>query len=110
MGAIDSMFLAMVNTMVATSDNKGVFSYDTVLLVNYINSLKIQTDNMDVVNVSWASLGEQSKVFEIYVDGYMHLQEIIRLYQQLLYNNIKSLDTITKNMLKLDVELAKQLK
>lgn len=110
MGTIESTFLGLVHGTAVASDNKGVFSYNTIWLVNILYSLKAQADNVDVANVSWESSGEHSKVFDMYVDGYMQLQEIVRLYQQLLYNDIEAINTISKNMLKLDSELAKKLK
>ncbi|MBQ8327756.1 MAG: hypothetical protein IJX86_11880 [Lachnospiraceae bacterium] len=80
-------------------------NYDNLVFLEAVGSLQTTTDNMDVTSISWETMGEQSAVFDAYLEGYKQLRLIMELYQDLLYKDISALGAVGFEMLKKDFEL-----
>ena len=58
--------------------------------------------NIDVTKDIWETMGENSKVFDIYLAQYMQLQEIFQKYQELVRRDVEDIKAIGAELTKMD--------
>lgn len=77
-----------------------------VVFVSAISSMRDAADGISTQAESWTSMGENSTVFEEYLNQYAQLQSIFLTYQRLLYKDIKAIEIIGDKISEADERIA----
>ena len=77
-----------------------------VAFVGALTSMRKAANQINTTTEGWDSMGEQSSVFEEYLEQYAQLQSIMLSYQQLIEKDIDAISDIADNILKVDKLLA----
>lgn len=73
-----------------------------VAFVGALTSMRKAANQINTTTEGWDSMGEQSSVFEEYLEQYAQLQSIMLSYQQLIEKDIDAISKIGVSMLKVD--------
>lgn len=80
----------------------GQIGMNRVLFVSAVSQMKKAANNFTVTAEKWTDLGENSKVFDVYLGGYVQLHKIFEKYQQLALKDIDAIDAIRNELEEMD--------
>lgn len=84
----------------------GQIGMNRVLFVSAISQMKRAANNFTITAEKWTDLGENSKVFDVYLGAYAQLHKIMEKYQQLALKDIEAINAIRNELEKMDNTLA----
>lgn len=73
-----------------------------VAFVGALVSMRRAANQINTTTEGWDSMGEQSSVFEEYLEQYAQLQAVLLSYQNLILKDIDAISKIGVSMLKVD--------
>lgn len=73
-----------------------------VAFVGALVSMRRAANRINTAAEGWDSMGEQSSVFEEYLEQYARLQAVMLSYQQLIQKDIDAIGRIGISMVKVD--------
>lgn len=71
-----------------------MISMDQIAFVGAVASMKSAANQMNTVIDGWASMGEETQVFDEYVRQFKQIQLIMRKYQSLLKKDVEAINKI----------------
>ena len=77
-------------------------SINRLKFVSAIASMRMAIHLLDDEKKNYETAGEKSEAFDMYVEGFMQLQNIIRDYKELVKKDIESINSIGKEVMKMD--------
>lgn len=80
-------------------------SLDKLMFVSAIANLQTKVNNVNVSYPGWESQGENSRVFEKYIDGFCQLYSIMNLYQKLVNKDIDAMRSVCEELDAMDLRL-----
>ena len=82
-----------------------LISMNNVLFACAIVTLQSKVDRVNYTCTGWTSQGENSKVFDLYYEGFRQLHAIMFSYQKLVNKDIEAMRTMCKELNAMDVRL-----
>ncbi len=73
-----------------------------VAFVGALTSMRKAANQINTTTEGWDSMGEQSSVFEEYLEQYAQLQAVLLSYQNMILKDIDAISKIGVSMLKVD--------
>lgn len=80
-------------------------SLDKLVFVSAIANLQTKVNNVNVSYPGWASQGENSYVFDQYIDGFNQLYTIMSAYQRLVNKDIDAMRSVCEELNAMDLRL-----
>lgn len=78
---------------------------DKVLFTSALFSMDLSARNITAYAENWSSMGENSKVFDLYLEKYEQLQTIIQKYRQLALRDISEIRKVGTEIIDIDCKL-----
>lgn len=83
----------------------GVIGLNKVLFASALFWMKRSAYGINVSSEEWTPMGENTKVFDVYLAEYVQLQTIFQKYQELVLKDIKEIETIGTELIRIDQKL-----
>ncbi len=83
----------------------GTIGINQALFVSNIFMVRLAVDKIDTTAKSWESMGENSTVFDAYVNGFEKIKVILNLYKKLAYQDLEAISSIGKEIMEMDSKM-----